>query len=431
VPVGLTSADALPLANNSPTGCSASTRARVNWPPRRGVPDCPRACRPRLATGTRQAVWFPQAGGWSSRAGNAIRVSASAADPTNPHDHTNLFEHRAANGRTAAVTLSIANAFDRFCLLPSDRCTASVRARRGSALAPLLGGRSARARADSITTNSRTWTWSCAAEEAEGPAVTRNTRRLLLTVALLAALAATAPGASVAGPACRGSHWVGAWATSPSNAASSTFVDQSLRLIVTPTLGGRRLRVRLANRLGTGGVTFSSAFVARRRAGAALVPGTSHRLRFGGRPRVTIGPGRERPSDPVRLRFHAFQDLAVSVHVQGTATGASQHLVALQTSYSTPPRAGNHAADGGAGAFTERLGSWPYLTDVDVRAPRRVGAIVALGDSITEGFPGPIDQNARYTDCLARRLAATARPRPAVQNAGISGNPPRNPRRGR
>ena len=252
--------------------------------------------------------------------------------------------------------------------------------------------------------------------------MTRTTRRLLLIVALLAALAAIAPGASVAGPACRGSHWVGAWATSPSNAASSTFVDQSLRLIVTPTLGGRRLRVRLANRLGTGGVTFSSAFVARRRAGAALVPGTSHRLRFGGRPRVTIGPGRERLSDPVRLRFHAFQDLAVSVHVQGTATGASQHLVALQTSYSTPPRAGNHAADGGAGAFTEQLGSWPYLTDVDVRAPRRVGAIVALGDSITEGFPGPIDQNARYTDWLARRLAATARPRPAVQNAGISGN---------
>jgi lysophospholipase L1-like esterase len=252
--------------------------------------------------------------------------------------------------------------------------------------------------------------------------MSRNVRRLGLTCTVLAALAAAAPGASAAVPDCRGSHWVGAWATSPSNAAGSAFVDQSLRLIVTPTLGGRRVRVRLSNRLGSGGVTFSSAFVARRRGAAALVAGTSRRLRFGGRPRVTIAPGREVVSDSVRLRFQAFQELAVSVHVQGTAAGASQHLVALQTSYSTRAGTGDHAGDGGAGAFTEELGSWPYLTDVEVRAPRRVGSIVALGDSITEGFPGPVDRDARYTDFLARRLAATARPRRAVQNAGISSN---------
>ena len=253
--------------------------------------------------------------------------------------------------------------------------------------------------------------------------MTQALRRLSGTCVVLAVLVSTAPGgASANGLGCMGSHWVGAWATSPSNAADSTFVNQSLRLVVTPTLAGRRLRVRLSNRLGSGRVTFSSAFVARRRTGAALVPHTSRRLRFGGRPSVTIAPGTEVVSDSTRLRFRAFQELAVSVHVRGTAAGASQHLVALQTSYSTRPGGGDHAVDTSADAYTSSLGSWPYLTDVEVIAPRTVGAVVALGDSITEGFPGPIDRNARYADFLARRLAGTAGPRLAVQNAGISSN---------
>src|SRR5262249_32482803 len=72
--------------------------------------------------------------------------------------------------------------------------------------------------------------------------------------------------------------------------------------------------------------------------------------------------------------------------------------------------------------FTQPIVSWPYLTDVEIRASHRVGGIVAVGDSITDGFPGPMDGNGRYPDLLARRLAAADGPRLAVQNAGISGN---------
>jgi len=57
-----------------------------------------------------------------------------------------------------------------------------------------------------------------------------------------------------------------------------------------------------------------------------------------------------------------------------------------------------------------------------VRAPRRVGAVVALGDSITDGFPAPFDGNGRYPDLLARRLVAAGGPPLAFQNEGISGN---------
>jgi lysophospholipase L1-like esterase len=218
---------------------------------------------------------------------------------------------------------------------------------------------------------------------------------------------------------CRGTHWVGVWAASPSDGGAA-FVDQSLRLVVNPTLGGRRVRVHLSNRYGADPVELASAFIARRASDAALVPRSARRLRFGRRRSVAIPPGGEVVSDDVGLRFAAFEDLAISIHVRGTSDPSSQHFLALETSYATAPGAGDHAKDAAGTAFTRTVGSWPYLTAIEVRARRDVGAVVAVGDSITDGF-GAAGRNHRYPDFLARRLAAAGLPS-AVANAGISGN---------
>src|SRR5262249_6631942 len=92
---------------------------------------------------------------------------------------------------------------------------------------------------------------------------------------------------------CRGKHWVGVWATSPSDALGGTFVDQSLRLVVTPTLGGQKVRVRFSNRFGSESVTFGAATIGLQAAGASLVPGSRRTLRFGGKRLITIAPGGE------------------------------------------------------------------------------------------------------------------------------------------
>jgi lysophospholipase L1-like esterase len=54
-------------------------------------------------------------------------------------------------------------------------------------------------------------------------------------------------------------------------------------------------------------------------------------------------------------------------------------------------------------------------------APDSVGAIVALGDSITDGTHSTIDMNHRWPDVLAGRLAK-AGVRVGMLNAGIGGN---------
>src|SRR5262245_42716241 len=95
------------------------------------------------------------------------------------------------------------------------------------------------------------------------------------------------PDSSPAGSRCRGKHWLATWSTSPSDGRGPALNDQSVRLIVNPTLGGARVRVRLSNRFGPRAVTLAAVTIARRASGADLAPGTVRRLRFERRPSVT------------------------------------------------------------------------------------------------------------------------------------------------
>src|SRR5262245_367124 len=221
-------------------------------------------------------------------------------------------------------------------------------------------------------------------------------------------------------------HWVGVWASSPSNSVSGAFVNQSLRLIVNPPFGGRRFRIRLSNRFGTTPVTFGAVAVARRQSGANVVPHSTRRVRFLRQRSVTIPAGGEVVSDRIGLKFAAFEDLAVSLYVSGASGPPTVHSIANQTSYRSPSGSGDHTTDEAGTSFTQTITSWPYLTDVEVKVTGSIGAVVTIGDSITEGFPGD-DPNARYSDFLARRIAVagpTPPPGPALQDAGHRGHPP-------
>ncbi|MGV9836767.1 GDSL-type esterase/lipase family protein [Nocardia niigatensis] len=79
-----------------------------------------------------------------------------------------------------------------------------------------------------------------------------------------------------------------------------------------------------------------------------------------------------------------------------------------------------------------RTTSMPFLSGLDVRAPEAVSTIVALGDSITDGYvasnvlgipqdPVVVDRAQRYPDFLQHRLDQAGLPF-SVVDAGISGN---------
>jgi lysophospholipase L1-like esterase len=94
------------------------------------------------------------------------------------------------------------------------------------------------------------------------------------------------------------------------------------------------------------------------------------------------------------------------------------HAKALQSSYVTLPGAGAMGGDVSETAFPFATASWYFLDAVDMVAPKGVGAIVAFGDSITDGTASTINGDDRWPDVLARRLGG----RGVVVNAGIGGN---------
>jgi lysophospholipase L1-like esterase len=178
------------------------------------------------------------------------------------------------------------------------------------------------------------------------------------------------------------------------------------------------VRLRFTNRYGSSAVRIDRVAIGLSRSGAALAAGTNRRVTFRSRRSVSIPRGGAAFSDRVRLRFKAFQDLAVSVYLDAGTASATAHPLSHQASYLAQD---DHAADPSGKAFTGVLGSWPLLAGLDVMAPRRRGAVVAFGDSITDGFPGGGGPNRRYPDFLARRLLRAGSPL-SVLNAGISGN---------
>jgi len=147
VPTGLTSPEALPLANNF-----ASALVRVDTTSKPFARALRKARLParvveKATYRHSPAAAVPWRGRLAVRDAYTVTVRASDLDPTNPHDHANRFDHVAPKGRAGTMTVAIQNALDRFCFPDGGTCTASVRAERGSLVARLMGGREAPVRA--------------------------------------------------------------------------------------------------------------------------------------------------------------------------------------------------------------------------------------------------------------------------------------------
>jgi lysophospholipase L1-like esterase len=221
-------------------------------------------------------------------------------------------------------------------------------------------------------------------------------------------------------------NWVGTWSASPMAADSvpgssnSGFANQTVRHITHVSTAGNRLRVRLSNAYGTAPLNVGAAHVALQSSGASIVTGSDRPLTFNGNRSITIPAGALVLSDPVDFDVPAFADLAVSIYFPGATGPITWHQLGVQTAYiSTPGDFTAAAAMPIASTATSRF----VLADVEVATARRTRAVVALGDSITDGYCSTVDANHRWPDYLSLRLnAKNAKNGMAVLNQGISGN---------
>jgi lysophospholipase L1-like esterase len=191
------------------------------------------------------------------------------------------------------------------------------------------------------------------------------------------------------------------------------------------TIGGDALRLRFDNTYGKAAVRIGRAYVGLRARGPVVVAGSNRSVLFGGSETMSVPAGGSVRSDPIVMNVLAMQDLAVSLYLPDSDVLASQHSGALATSY---VGTGDHAAVEGSDPFPATITTMPLLKSIDVRSASAPGAIVAFGDSITDGTCSTIDGHDRWVDWLSARLALDAGRRgggaahKAVVNEGIGGN---------
>ncbi|CAG7657941.1 SGNH/GDSL hydrolase family protein [Actinacidiphila bryophytorum] len=258
-------------------------------------------------------------------------------------------------------------------------------------------------------------------------AKTRTPPVLAAVTAVVAALLGAAPTApaSPGGPAAPAesgsapsSGRLAAWSPSMT-IGGPDFDDRTIRMVVHSSISGHSLRIHLSNLRGTTPLTIGSTSVAVQADRATAVPHTEHAVTFGRRTSVTIAAGAEAVSDPVPMTVTADHNILASIYLPHATSSATWHSDAFDTTYLSA--AGDHTAESGDGDYTASTTSWYYLSGLDVVSPDARGAVVAFGDSITDGYNTPTGTYQRWPDDLARRLAAAGKAM-GVVDAGIGGN---------
>ncbi|MGO8766552.1 MAG: SGNH/GDSL hydrolase family protein [Limisphaerales bacterium] len=219
--------------------------------------------------------------------------------------------------------------------------------------------------------------------------------------------------------------WIGAWACAPQLTEQRNLPpppgleSNTLRQVVQVSIGGTKLRVKFSNIFGNGPVTMAAAHLALSAGADAIQTNTDTALTFNGQPSATIPAGQAIWSDPFNFKLAPLADVAITIHFGGTASDVTGHPGSRMTSYILPGDEVTAPAMPGAATMQH----WDIINNIDVQAPHPVGAIITLGDSITDGRGSDTDKNDRWPDNLARRLQADEKTAGiSVLNQGIGGN---------
>jgi lysophospholipase L1-like esterase len=199
-----------------------------------------------------------------------------------------------------------------------------------------------------------------------------------------------------------------------------TLNNQTIRMTLRTSIGGRRLRVKLSNAFNAAPVEIGAAHVARRDKESGIVPASDRTLTFAGRAAFRLGAGAVVLSDPVDLTVAPLTDLAVSLYLPGETGPPTTHATGLRPTYISA--SGDQTGSPTIPDAMVRM-SYYWLAAVEVAASGDTPLVVAFGDSITDGSRSTPDTHNTWPAILATRLAADKATRHiAIVNQGIGGN---------
>jgi lysophospholipase L1-like esterase len=190
-------------------------------------------------------------------------------------------------------------------------------------------------------------------------------------------------------------------------------IQGTVRYRITLGAGGTSMTIRLTNEVGDKPLRIGHVTL--------LVPGANAGefvdVTFGGSTEVVIPAGAPAMSDPVKLPVKAGKDVIVSVYFPEPFTHTQADGL-RPTQYS----AGSDQTAAASLAGPSELFVRPVVSGVFVWSREQRSAIVAMGDSITDGTGARSTEVRGWPERLAARLAKVGKAKPVVANAGISGN---------
>lgn len=212
------------------------------------------------------------------------------------------------------------------------------------------------------------------------------------------------------------SSWVSTWAASPVDMGNHNYTGTIRNLLVTD-VSGTAFRLNFTNTFGNAGLQIEDAYIGIADAKGNII-GQNVPITFQGKSATTIVQGKELLSDTIKLTVPARTRLAVTFY---TPKGVEQtgHWLANERSYITIGT--NQSTVKNTAGWLETP-NWWFIDRLDVQASD-TGAtktIVALGDSLTDGFHST--NEGRYTDTLMNRLNSQKGNEWSLVNEGITGN---------
>ena len=247
----------------------------------------------------------------------------------------------------------------------------------------------------------------------------------LLTLVMLLGCVPAGITASAAG-----FNWTGSWGTpaidSGVTLGDSQFKDvipanSTIRTIITPTLGGTKIRLKFSNLFGTSAMTINETTIANTGATDDLVDeSTITQVTFnGGQKSVTIAAGSEVYSDEIAFKTTALKKVSVSTYFKKTTTmytvglyGGTTYLCSSLGNRTHKESMTTVATKLNFTSGTITYYTIPFLTRMDVYAQDSY-CVVLLGDSTLT--------NELYL-MLAEKLNANGVKNVGVVMSGIIGN---------
>nr|WP_294790274.1 SGNH/GDSL hydrolase family protein [uncultured Mucilaginibacter sp.] len=221
--------------------------------------------------------------------------------------------------------------------------------------------------------------------------------------------------------------WVGTWGTArqlvePNNMPPAPgLTNNTIRQVVAVSIGGKKIRLRLSNEFSKTPTTIKTVQIAVSKGGSAIDEATTKTLKFDGKEEVTMAPGVEITSDPIKFKLQPRMEVAITIAYGETSQTVTGHPGSRTTSYILP---GNQTAANTDYSTAVKTDHWYNILGIDVEnKSKNAGAVATFGDSITDGRGSGTNKQNRWPDILAMELLGNpATKNVGVLNMGIGGN---------